>query len=163
MAEEIPEEIKKPIEEVLAEEAREIYLEETGKRWEDEPPSEEESREYIRKAARRLLEKWQKMGREYYSAVKRLLGAPPPREEVLVYRVDKIGEIKGGKLVRRDKTTFAVLPLEPKKPPEIPPKAILKCPICGTYTMKQIADGIWQCTNNPFHIVSVIDWFPRRR
>ena len=163
MAEEIPEEIKKPIEEVLAEEAREIYLEETGKTWEEEPPSEEESKEYIRKAAKRLLEKWQKTGREYYSAVKRLLGAPPPREEVLVYRVDKIGEVKGGKLVRRDKTTFAVLPLEPKKPPEIPPRAILRCPICGTYTMKQIADGIWQCTNNPLHTVSTVKWFPRRR
>ena len=163
MSEEIPEEMKKPIEKILAEEAREIYLEETGKHWEEQPPSEEEAREYIRKAARKLLEKWQKTGREYYSAVKRLLGAPPPREEVLVYRVDKIGEVKGGKLVRRDKTTFAVLPLEPTKPPEIPPRAILRCPICGTYTMKQIADGIWQCTRNPFHTVSTLEWFPRRR
>ena len=77
--------------------------------------------------------------------------------------VDKIGEIKGGKLVRRDKTTFAILPLEPKKPPKIPPRAILKCPICGTYSMKQIADGLWQCTNNPFHTISIIEWFPRRR
>ena len=160
---EIPREIKEPIEKVLAEEAREIYLEETGKQWEEEPPSEEESKEYIRKAARRLLEKWQKTGREYYSAVKRLLGAPPPREDVLVYRVDKIGEVKGGKLIRRDKTRFEILPLKPKEPPEIPPRAILKCPECGTYTMKQIMPGLWQCTRNPFHTISTLKWFPRRR
>ena len=163
MAEEIPEEIKKPIEEVLAEEARKVYREETGKEWEEEPPSEEEAKEYVRKAARRLLEKWQKLGKEYYTIVKQLLGAPEPTEELLIYKVDKVGEVKGGKLVRRDKTTFVILPLEPEKPPKIPPRAILRCPICGTFTMKQIMEGIWQCTNNPLHTVSTVKWFPRRR
>jgi len=163
MAEEISREIKEPIEKLLSEEARKIYEEETGKRWEEKPPTEEEAKEYVRKAARRLLEKWQKIGKEYYTAVKQILGAPPPREEVLVYRVDKVGEVKGGKLVPTDKTTFKILPLEPSKPPEIPPRAILKCPICGTYTMKQISAGLWQCTNDPTHFVSILEWFPRRR
>ena len=162
MAEEVPEEIKKPIGKVLAEEAREIYLEETGKQWEEEPPSEEEAKEYVRKAARRLLEKWQKIGKEYYTVVKHLLGAPPEREKLLVYKVDRIGEVKGGKLVRTDETSFKIVPLEPKKPPTIPPRAILKCPICGTFTMRPIGRGLWQCTMNPTHYISVSEWFPER-
>ena len=159
----MPEEIKEPIERILAKRARKIYLEETGKQWEKEPPSDEEAKEYVRRAAKMLLEEWQKMGREYYSAVKKILGAPPEREKVAYFRVDHVAEVKGGKLVKRDKTRFEIIPLEPKGPPEIPPRAVLKCPICQEYTMKRIADGIWQCTRNPTHFVSIRKWFPTYR
>jgi len=158
-----PEELEEPIEKTLTNETRRIYFQETGKRWEDEPPSEEQAKEYVRKAAKSIIERWQKGIREYYSAVTTILGAPAEPEYTLVY-------YKKGKIIKHraepvfvHRTHVKLIPMLDDKPAKIPPRAILRCPWDKQFSMKQIMAGMWQCTINPAHIISVVRWFPPRK
>jgi hypothetical protein len=165
MAEPIPEEeFTEPVEKLLAKEARRIYMEETGKVWEEEPPSEEEARELVRKAAKSLMERWQKGLKTYYEMATTVLGAPkPPEYAVVYYHEGKIVKHRAEPLFTH-RTHMKLIPLLDDKPAKIPPKALLKCPFDPThgFSMKQIMPGLWQCTQNPAHIVSISSWFPPR-
>lgn len=157
------EEIEQPIEKTLTKEARRVYFEKTGKTWEEEPPSEEEAREYVRLAAKSMMARWQKGLRQYYEAVTTVLGAPPEPEYTLVYY--KKGKLvkHRGQLVSRYKTHVKLIPMLDDKPAKIPARAILRCPWCNQYSMKQIMPGMFQCSLNPSHIVSITKFFPPPR
>ncbi len=156
------EEIEQPVEKLLAKEAGRIYFEETHKVWEEEPPSDEEAKEYVRKAARSILERWQKTIREYYAVAKKILGAPPEPQYVITYYHKGQVVQRKAKPVFTYKTHMKIIPLLDEKPAEIPPKAILRCPWCNEYSMRLIMPGMWQCTINPSHVVSITKWFPTR-
>jgi hypothetical protein len=158
------EELTEPVEKLLAKEARRIYMEETGRIWEEEPPSDEEAKELVRKAAKSLLERWQKAIKTYYEMTTTILGAPkPPEYTVVYYHEGKIVKHRAKPLLTQ-KTYMKLVPLIDDKPAKIPPKALLKCPFDPShgFTMRQIMPGLWQCTQNPSHVVSIVSWFPPR-
>lgn len=160
----IPEsEIEEPIEATLTKEARRVYREETGKIWDEEPPTDEEAREYIRKAAKSMMTRWQKGLKEYYQAVTTVLGAPAEPEYTLVYY--KKGKLvkHRGEVVSRYRTHIKLIPILNEKPAKIPARAILRCPWGCGFTMRQIMAGMWQCRQNPAHLVSILKWFPVKR
>jgi len=142
-----PEELEKPVEKLLEEEARKIYKERTGKEWEEEPPTEEEGLKLVREASRRILEKWRKGAKIYYDLVKMVFKPPEKPEYLTVIIGRKIKQIPI---------------LEAAKPTVLPKTAILRCPKCGRFSMKMIMPGIWQCVNC-YHTLSIYRWYPYRR
>jgi hypothetical protein len=162
--EEVEKEIEEPVEKTLTALVRRLYRERTGKEWEEEPPSEEEAKSYVREAAKSLMEKWQKSLAQYYEMTRTVLGAPKPPEYALVYYHE-------GKIVKhRAQEVFTkgthkkIVPLLDTEPARVPSKAILKCPFDPThgFSMKPILPGVWQCTINPAHLVSITTYFPAR-
>jgi len=151
-----PEEIEEPIDKTLTKETRRIYFKETGKRWEDEPPSEEEAREYVRKAAKSIMRRWQKGMRQYYEAVTTVLGAPPEPEYTLVYY--KKGRIvkHRAKPVFKYKTHVKLIPMLDEKPAKVPREAILRCPFepAHGFSMRQIMAGMWQCVDDRTEVLT---------
>jgi len=79
------EEVKKPIEQVIADEAIRIYKEKTG-----QPPPKELPKEFYKLAMVNILKRWQKAIKEAYTTATAIFGKPektpfeelPPLEEL---------------------------------------------------------------------------------
>lgn len=156
-AEPIPEEeLTEPVEKLLAKEARRIYEKETGKIWEESPPSEKEAKEFIRRAAKSIMERWQKGLKTYYEMTTTILGAPKPPEHMISYYHEGKIVTHRAKPVFTRRTYMKVVPLIDEEPAKIPPKAILKCPFDPThgFSMRQIMPGLWQCVDDKTEVLT---------
>jgi hypothetical protein len=154
-----PEEISQPIEKTLAKLAEEIYLEQTGKTWKEQPPTEDEAKVFVRLAARRLIEKWHRYIKDLYAFVSgKFLGKPAEYKKL--FAVVKRPEVTAKGEVKERRITV-VLPIEEVTPAKLPPEAILVCPKCGALAMKMISRGLWRCVNCG-NTVSFIGFFQPR-
>ncbi|MEM2281842.1 MAG: hypothetical protein QXZ68_07690 [Candidatus Bathyarchaeia archaeon] len=158
-AEEIIEEIKEPIDKILAKLARQIYYEKTGKVWEKDPPDEVEAQVFVRLAARRLIEKWHRFVKDVHAFLSGKLVGKPSEWRKLVAVVKREVETPEG--VKTQK--FAVVvPVEEVTPEKLPPESILVCPKCSALAMKPIARGLWRCINCG-NTLSLLGYFQPRK
>jgi len=126
------EEISQPIEKTLADLARKIYKEDTGKDWEAEPPPADVAELYVEKAARQLLERWHRYAVEAFQMVKTLFGTQPTYERVLA----QIGPQK-----------FISIPMKEVQAGKEGTIQVLRCPRCKVFAMKMKARGLYVCSN----------------